>query len=93
MRRTVEGTVIGLAERQYGDVLPPILQHFIWSRGTDENGYSRQDRRRTRVQLTLHTKAGVRSWTVRQRIANRVAEGDRVRLTVSPLIGYVSDVS
>lgn len=92
-RGTVSGTVVGIAERKYGDFLPPIAQRLIWSNRRDEHGDRKGDRRRTRLQLTLQTDDGVQSWTVGTKFAGRLAQGQKVQLRASTLLGHVSKVS
>lgn len=87
-RLTVEGVVLGVVERELGDTLPWPVQVLLRAR---ERRRNHTQVRRTRRQLTLDTAQGRQSWTVRHRFAH-LAEGQRVRLTATPLLGYVTRV-
>ncbi|HHW83102.1 MAG TPA: hypothetical protein GX743_04695 [Actinomycetales bacterium] len=87
-RRTVSGTVASLEKRKFLDFLPRIAQRYIFERGP--NGI---DRRRERLEVVLHTPDGLQQWTVRKpSIRRQLSRGAHVRLTVTPLAGYVAEV-
>lgn len=87
-RRTVVGHVASLTQRSAGDILPHPLQRMIFDRNRTGD-----DRRRQRTELVLHTPEGTRQWTVRNHKARRALQvGQHVRLTVSPILGYVAKV-
>ena len=87
-RRTVTGRVVSVRERRLGDVLPRPVQRALFDRrdtGTD--------RRRTRSEVVLNTPDGLRQWTVRRaRLRRGLRVDEHVRLTVSPIMGYVAQV-
>jgi hypothetical protein len=89
-RRTVEGVVVRKGERQVGDVLPRPLQRALLRRG--RHGRSGIDNRRVRLELVVETADGPSSWNVRRRIFTRTRQGQTVRLTATPLLGYVTSV-
>lgn len=89
-RRTVHGTVVSLRERKMGDFLPHFVQQQIWNRGPHVG----HDRRRTRTELVLDTSEGTGRWTIRNRKQeSSLVIGRPVTIKVSPLVGYVSDVT
>lgn len=85
-RRTIEGTVVSLRERQFGDILPPPLERLVFER----KGHG-TDRRRWRTEVVVNTSTGLRQWTLRDaRKRKTLRIGHEVRLTVSPILGYVA---
>lgn len=85
--RTVVGTVMSMSDRRFLDFLPEQLEHVIFARGQGI------DRRRVRTEVVLSTASGQRQWTVRKRaLRTSLRPGTTVRLTVTPLAGYVSSV-
>lgn len=87
-RSTVQGTVVSLRDRKTGDILPRLAQRAIFERNPNSI-----DRRRERLELVLDTPDGVRQWTVRNtRLRQDLVTGSTVRITVSPLVGYVASV-
>lgn len=88
-RRTVTGQVVSLRERKALDVLPRMAQRLIFERN-DNN----IDRRKRRTEVVLLTDTGERQWTVRKSsVRKQLAVGSTVQLRVSPIVGYVADVS
>lgn len=87
-RSTVEGTVLSIRDRKAGDFLPRMAQRVIFERNPNAI-----DRRRERLEVVLDALGGVRQWTVRNtRLRQHLIEGASVRLTVSPIVGYVAAV-
>lgn len=85
-RRSVTGTVVSLRERRVLDVLPVLGQRALF-----ENRQSGIDKRRARTEVVLRTDTGDRQWTVRAaRIRRDLRVGARVRLSVTPIAGYVA---
>lgn len=87
-RTTVTGRVVSVRRRRLGDVLPGPAQRAIFDRrdiGTD--------RRRSRYEVVVNTPEGLRQWTVRSaRLRRGLHVDEHVRLTVSPIVGYVAQV-
>lgn len=87
-RKHIAGVVVSVRERKVGDVLPILAQRVLFER--NENNI---DRRRRRTEVVLLTDQGEQQWTVRNsRVARALTIGSRVRLTVTPLAGYVAQV-
>lgn len=87
-RQSVVGTVFSLHDRKFLDFLPTVVRHAIFQR--HDSSY---DRRRTRYEVVLATATGHRQWTVRKSAMRALLTvGTTVRLTVSPLAGYVASV-
>ena len=85
-RSTVTGVVQTVRERKVGDFLPRLVQRRIFARNP-----TNLDRRKIRTEVVLLTDAGERHWTVRNRKTARLLQpGSRMRVTVSPLVGYVA---
>ncbi|WP_315912862.1 hypothetical protein [Arthrobacter sp. lap29] len=61
-RHDVQGLVVATGSRQFGDMLPRIVQNMIWNRS--RNGYSGHDNRRIRHELVLETATGTKTFTV-----------------------------
>lgn len=91
MRRTVEGTVVSIRERRTGDFLPWYVQR-LWYRSRDESGYTREMGRRSRHELVLESSRRASSWNIRPRLASEALMGSSVRITVTPILGYVSRI-
>lgn len=89
-RHEVTGIVVMAGSRQFGDVLPRIVQDLIFRRGRDNFGQRNNDNRRIRHELVLETAGGLKTYTVNPGMALSVRQGQQVRLSVSPLIGYVA---
>ena len=86
--KTVEGKVVDVGTRRFGDILPGFAQEMIFSRR--DNSY---DGRRYRTEVVLETSDGIKSWTVRDRRAKKLLQpGVHVRMTVTPIAGSVSNV-
>src|SRR5690606_37935085 len=85
-RRTDEGVVLAVRDRIRGDVLPGIVQELIWSRG------DKVDTRTSTLQVTLDAGSGPAMWQLRNNLGVQLAPGQRVRLTTTPLTGYVKKV-
>ena len=93
VRRHVEGQLLAAQERRTGDFLPGIVQHF-WFRSRDRSSMNRSVRRRRSYEVAIATSRGPKSWNVRLQDFSKVRwrNGARVRLRVSPLLGYVSRI-
>lgn len=91
-RKVVEGTVLAAARRRTGDFLPGIVQ-TLWYRRDDGHGVTREHRRRTRYEVVIDTPAGPRSWNVRPKVFRAAEVGRQVRLTATPLVGHVTDIT
>ena len=93
VRRHVEGQLLAAQERRTGDFLPGIVQHF-WFRSRDRSSMNRSVRRRRRYEVVIATSRGPKSWNIRLQDFSKVRSrnGARVRLRVSPLLGYVSRI-
>lgn len=93
--RTVEGELVRRRATQQGDRLPPVLR-WLWrnQRTRDGAGMKRHQTLRTTYHLAVDdgTESRIRAHRVRRRIHDQVAQGARVRMTVSPRLGYVSAV-
>lgn len=87
-RRQVTGTVVDVRERRLGDFLPMPLQRMVFERNPQSI-----DRRRYRTEVVLDTPDGRRQWTVRSHSVRRaLRRGAHVRLSVTPLAGYIAGV-
>ncbi len=85
----VTGTVMSVRDRRTFDFLPHPILEMIYRRNTNSI-----DRRKRRTEVVLRTDDGVRQWTVRKSRARRdLRPGSTVRLTVTPLAGYISRVT
>ncbi len=92
-RRTLEGEVVRRRTYRTGHRLPKVLQWAMWS-GTDEHGMRRDYRRRTRRHIAIDDGSDDRilAYSVRDEVFRDALQGARVRVRVSPLLGYVSDL-
>jgi hypothetical protein len=92
-RRTIEGEVVRRRTFRTGHRLPKVLQWTLWS-GRNDHGQQRDQRRRTRHHLAVDDGSDDRvlAREVRAEIAKQAPQGARVRIRVSPLLGYVSDI-
>lgn len=92
-RRVVEGEVVRRRKLRTGHRLPKVVQWLIWSR-RDQNGMQRDHRRRTRYHLAVDdgTRDSIVAHQVRSKIFAQAPQGSRVRMKVSPLLGYVSEI-
>ena len=92
-RRVVEGEVIRRRTLRTGHRLPKVVQWLIWAR-RDQNGMRRDHRRRTRYHLAVDdgTSDSIVAHQVRSKIYAQAPQGSRVRMKVSPLLGYVSEI-
>ncbi len=89
VRRTVTGTVVSLSDRRFLDFLPHIAQRMIFERNPNQ-----MDKRRVRTEVVLDTDNGHQQWTVRKTATLReLRPGTAVTLTVTPLAGYVAQVT
>lgn len=93
LRRTIEGEVVRNRTFRTGHRLPKALQWAMWH-GEDEHGRTREDRRRTRHHLAIDEGSDDRimAYEVRDVVQREAPQGARVRVRVSPLLGYVSEV-
>lgn len=92
-RRTLEGEVVRNRTYRTGHRLPKVLQWAMWS-GQDDHGQTREHRRRTRHHLAIDdgTDDRILAYEVRDSVRRAAPQGARVRVRVSPLLGYVSGV-
>jgi hypothetical protein len=104
-RRTVEGLVLRARARRQGDWLPAPVQR-VWYSGSGQHrhnrhsgasrwaGVSTNHHRRVVHWLAVDDGHGsvVRAHRVRPGVYGRAPQGARVRLRVSPLLGYVTQV-
>ncbi len=92
-RRTIEGEVVRRRAFRTGHRLPKVVQWAMWS-GQDESGQHRDSQRRTRHHLAVDDGSDDRvlAREVRAEIARQAPQGARVRIRVSPLLGYVSSI-
>jgi hypothetical protein len=92
-RRTVDGEVVRRRQFQSWHRLPRIMQWVIFS-GRDRSGISRDQQRRRKYHLAVDpgNVDTITAYTVTEAIYRKVPQGARVRLKVSPRLGYVSDV-
>lgn len=92
-RRMLEGEVVRNRTFRTGHRLPKVLQWAMWS-GRDDHGRRRDQGRRTRHHVAVDDGSDDRvlAYAVREDICRRTPQGARVRMRVSPLLGYVSDV-
>lgn len=92
-RRRIEGEVVRRRRYRTGHRLPKLLQWMIWS-GRDQHGMEREHSRRTRYHLAIDDGSSDRvlAHTVRSEIYAQAPQGARVRIAVSPLLGYVSKI-
>lgn len=90
-RRTIEGEVVRRRTYRTGHRLPRVFQWAMYS-GTDEHGMSRDMNRRTRQHLAIDdgTDDRIVAYSVGPEIFRRASQGARVRVRVSPLLGYVA---
>lgn len=93
-RRTIEGEVVRNRTYRTGHRLPKVLQWAIWS-GRDQQGLNRERNRRTRHHLAVDDGSDDRvlAYEVRDTIRREAPQGARVRMRVSPLLGYVSELT
>lgn len=91
-RSTVPGTVVSISERKFLDFLPDVVNNALWDRGNN-TGQSWSEKRRVRHEVVVDTGAGTKAWTVRNlKKVRALAPGQRVTLTVSPIVGYVEKI-
>ena len=92
-RRTVEGEVIRRRTFESGHRLPIVVQWAMWS-GRDEHGMDRDHNRKTRHHLAVDPGDVdlVVAYTVKPGVYGAAPQGSRVRVRVSPLLGYVSSL-
>lgn len=93
VRRTTEGEVVRRREFQAWHRLPKVLQLIAFS-GRDQHGLSRDQQRRRKYHLAIDPgdTETLTAYTVNEAIYRQVQQGARVRVRVSPRLGYVSDV-
>lgn len=91
-RSTVPGTVVSISERKFLDFLPDFVNNALWDRN-NPGGQSWSEKRKVRHEVVLDTGSGTKAWTVRNRKRiNALVPGQRVTLTVSPIVGYVEKI-
>ncbi len=92
-RRTIEGEVVRTRVYRTGHRLPRWLQWLLWS-GRDESGLSRDHDRRTRhhVAIDAGDDDTIVAHVVRPQLYTTVAQGARVRASVTPRLGYVRSI-
>jgi hypothetical protein len=92
-RHTIEGEVVRRRTFRTGHRLPKAVQWAAWS-GNDEHGMRRDHQRKTRHHLAVDDGSDDRvlAYEVRAEIAQQAPQGARVRIRVSPLLGYVSSL-
>ncbi len=92
-RRTIEGELVRTREFQTGHRLPRVIQWMLWS-GRDESGMRRDQRRRTRWYVAVDdgTSDRIVAYSCRSDLWKGVRQGGRVRMKVSPRLGYVSSL-
>jgi hypothetical protein len=90
-RRTIEGEVVRRRTYQTGHRLPRVFQWAMYS-GTDEHGMRRDVNRKTKQHLAIDDGSDDRvlAYAVGPEIFRRASQGARVRVRVSPLLGYVA---
>lgn len=95
-RTSVEGVLVQARRRYLGDVLPGPVRSLLETRrryAARRNGrYEYDHHRRTRLEVIVETPDGPKSWNVRQKHFHESLVGQRVRLTASPLLGYVRSI-
>lgn len=89
-RHEVTGVVVTSGSRHFGDFLPGFVQELIWRRGRNRHDSWQEDSRRRRHQVVLDTADGIKTFTVTPGAALSLQQGKHVRLSVSPLLGYVA---
>ncbi|NLE97109.1 MAG: hypothetical protein GX596_03860 [Propionibacterium sp.] len=88
-RRQVTGVVLSVRRRRFLDFLPRFAERMLY----DRRGDGAIDRRKERTEVVLRTPEGDRQWTLRShRTRRELRVGEHVRLTVSPIAGYVASV-
>ncbi|MDX2378595.1 MAG: DUF2207 domain-containing protein [Acidimicrobiia bacterium] len=90
-RNTLEGEVVRRRTYRTGHRLPRLFQWAMYS-GTDEHGMRRDFNRKTKHHLAIDdgTDDQIVALSVGPQIFQRAPQGARVRIKVSPLLGYVS---
>lgn len=93
-RRTVEGELVRRREYRSGHRLPKVLQWMLWS-GRDQSGQRRNAGRRVRYHLAIDDGSDDRivAFEVRPAIFGRARQGAKVRALVTPLLGYVTELT
>jgi hypothetical protein len=92
-RRTVEGELVRRRLFKTGHRLPKVVQWLAWS-GRNQQGTSREYNRNAKHHLAIDdgSDESVVAYVVKPAIYGQVSQGARVRLQVSPLLGYVSSI-
>ena len=95
-RKTVEGVLVSARRRQLGDTLPgPVrwgLEMGRRQQARRQGHYEYDNHRKTRLELVVQTPDGPKSWNVRHKHFVESMVGQPIRLTATPLIGYVRNV-
>lgn len=95
-RKTVEGVLVSARHRHLGDTLPGPVQWGLEMRRRQQarsaSGYEYDQSRRTRLEIVVDTPHGPKSWNVRHKHFHESLVGQPIRLTASPLLGYVREV-
>jgi hypothetical protein len=92
-RRTVEGELVRRRLFKTGHRLPKVVQWLAWS-GRNQQGTSREYNRNAKHHLAIDDGSddSVVAYVVKPAIYGQASQGARVRLQVSPLLGYVSSI-
>jgi hypothetical protein len=92
-RLTVEGEVVRRRQFQSWHRLPKVLQWIAFS-GRDQNGLSRDHQRRRKYHLAIDPGdvETLTAYTVKEEFYRQAPQGSRVRVKVSPRLGYVASV-
>ncbi|MEO6989872.1 MAG: hypothetical protein ABI239_14640 [Aquihabitans sp.] len=95
-RKTVEGVLLSARQRHLGDVLPGPVKWGLEMRRRQQarrqGHYNDGHYRRTRLQIVVQTPDGPKSWNVRQKHFHEALIGQPIRLTATPLLGYVRNL-
>lgn len=93
-RRIIEGEVVRHRELPTGHRLPNVVQRVMWS-GRDQHGMDRRYRRRVRYHVAIDdgSRDSVVAYQVRPQLFRTVRQGSTVRARVTPLLGYVSELT
>ncbi len=92
-RRTIEGEVVRARTLRTGHRLPKAVRWMAWS-GTDDSGRSRDHDGKTRHYIAIDEGDDDRivAHAVRPEFAGQAPQGSRVRVIVTPRIGYMRSI-